>query len=241
MELQGFDLYKIKGEKMLRKISMFFCLGLICLGVPMNAFSEEIDEIMVDEVLSERTADEISAEALDAYAVEGSLFEKITNLEQEKLIMKLEAERLKLGMELDDLNTKKMQKQIELDELASRGDQQQEIEAAKAELDSKIENLKKQIAEMDAQKAEDAKARDVEKEERKKEEKESQINNKFKLVNVIGVGNQLQATIQDMSSGQNKRISVGKQLNGYTVKSISLNDGIVFEKDGVSENLNVGK
>ena len=61
------------------------------------------------------------------------------------------------------------------------------------------------------------------------------------MINVIGVGNQLQATVQDIATGQNRRIAVGKQLNGYTVKSISLNDGIVFEKDGVSENLNVGK
>ena len=64
---------------------------------------------------------------------------------------------------------------------------------------------------------------------------------KYKLINVIGVGNQLQATVQEISTGQNKRIAVGKQLDGYTIKSISLNDGIVFEKDGVSENLNVGR
>ena len=58
---------------------------------------------------------------------------------------------------------------------------------------------------------------------------------------MVGVGNQLQATIEEVSSGQNKRISVGKELDGYIVKSISLNDGIVFEKDGETESLSIGK
>ena len=58
-------------------------------------------------------------------------------------------------------------------------------------------------------------------------------------MNVIGAGSQLQATVEDLSTGQTKRISVGKTLDGYTVKSISLDDGVVFEKDGETQNLNI--
>lgn len=226
---------------MLKKICLFAGLFLVCVGVPLNAFAEDFFEetVVEEEVVPERSADEISAEALDAYDVEGSLFEKITNLEQEKLIMKLEAERIRLDLELDALNQQKMKKQMEMDgSYVFQADQQQEIQEAKAELDAKIESLKRQIAEMDNKSNEQP-----ERVEEKVEKKEAtpQIVGKYKLLNVIGVGNQLQATIQDISTGQNKRISVGKQLNGYTVKSISLNDGIVFEKDGESENLNVGK
>jgi ABC-type histidine transport system ATPase subunit len=79
----------------------------------------------------------------------------------------------------------------------------------------------------------------VEKPQPKKEE--ANINKKYKLINVVGVDNQLQATIEDLSTGQNKRIAVGKELDGYIVTSISLNEGIVFEKDGVEESLNIGK
>ena len=61
------------------------------------------------------------------------------------------------------------------------------------------------------------------------------------MINVVGVDNQLQATIEEIATGQNKRISVGKELDGYIVKSISLNEGIVFEKDGETESLNIGK
>jgi len=71
--------------------------------------------------------------------------------------------------------------------------------------------------------------------------KETDVTKRYKLINVVGVGNQLQATIEDVASGQNKRIAVGKELDGYIVKSISLNDGIIFEKDGIEESLNIGK
>ncbi len=224
---------------MLKKMFYFICFGIVCVGVSLNAFAEEFVEEIITESIPQRSPDEISAEALDAYNVEGSLFEKITNLEQEKLIMKLEAERIRLDLELDSLNQQKMKKQMEMDGAYARDDQQQEIQRAKAELDAKIESLKKQIAEMDNK--EEVQIERVSERVEKAETTTPQIVGRYKLINVIGVGNQLQATIQDISTGQNKRISVGKQLNGYTVKSISLNDGIVFEKDGESENLNIGK
>ena len=63
---------------------------------------------------------------------------------------------------------------------------------------------------------------------------------KYQILNIIGVGNQVQATIKDLSTGQNRRIAVGNVIDGHKIKSISLSDGIVFEKDGFSENLNVG-
>ena len=70
--------------------------------------------------------------------------------------------------------------------------------------------------------------------------KDMDIEKNYKLLNVFGVGSQLQATVQDLSNGQNKRLSVGKQLDGYTVKSISLDEGVVFIKDGEIQTLNVG-
>ena len=70
---------------------------------------------------------------------------------------------------------------------------------------------------------------------------DTDVSRKYKLINVVGINNQLQATIEELSTGQNKRIAVGKELDGYIVKAISLNDGIVFEKDGVETSLNIGK
>ena len=67
-----------------------------------------------------------------------------------------------------------------------------------------------------------------------------EIAKKYRLVNVVGAGAQLQATVEDLGSGQTKRIGVGKTLDGLRVKSISLDDGVVFvDKDGKTQNLNV--
>ena len=120
-----------------------------------------------------------------------------------------------------------------------------QLQNQNAEVNNNLNTLKnlynislKQVEELQKQQQEKSKKQY---DDNVEQEDSSQLSNKYKLINVIGVGNQLQATIEDIASGQNKRISVGKQLTGYTVKSISLNDGIVFEKDGVSENLNVGR
>jgi len=191
----------------------------------------EIDE-------QEEMADQVSVNALNDYQVEGSLFEKITMLEQDKVVLQLEKERAQLDLELERLNAERMKLQMELDTLSGRAEQQQqELEVAKAQLEAQAEQLKRQKASLESQTVPQ-----VSKPMAKPQKQEyDSLSAKYKLINIGGVGNQLQATIQEISSGQNKRVFVGKDLDGYIIKSISLNDGIVFEKDGQSENLNIGK
>lgn len=201
---------------------------------------EEVEEIVapaeVDE--QEEIADKVSVGALNDYQVEGSLFEKITMLEQDKVVLQLEKERAQLDLELERLNAEKMKLQIELDTLSGRAENQQhELEVAKAQLEAQAEQIKRQRENLDSQDTMVVK----ETISRPQKQEYGSLNSRYKLVNISGVGNQLQATIQEISSGQNKRVSVGKELDGYSIKSISLNDGIVFEKDGESENLNIGK
>jgi septal ring factor EnvC (AmiA/AmiB activator) len=205
---------------------------LVIFGFSVPSFSEEIIEEEV--VVTEETADQMSADALNNYEVSGSLFERITALEQEKVVMQLEKERAQLDLELERLNAEKIKIQMELDTLSGRAEQQQqELEATKAQLEAQTEKLKRQLEQPDEE--------EVVPEKQPKKVAEGGLSKNYKLVNVIGVGNQLQATIEEISSGQNKRVSVGKQIDGYVVKSISLNDGIVFEKDGEEENINIGK
>ena len=227
---------------MLKKIYFTLFSFLVCFGVYVNAYAEDV---VVEEVLEEdvvKSADEISADALYDYDVEGSLFQKITDLEQEKLVMQLETERIRMDLELDRLNKEKMKMQKELEEMnVSVNSQGADMEMVRAEIEAQKEQLKKEIE--DLLKRQEAQKQDivVGRFEQESAPETSQAASKYKLINVIGVGNQLQATIEDTVTGQNKRIAVGKKLDGYTVKSISLNDGIVLEKDGISENLNVGR
>ena len=209
---------------------------LIIFGFSVPSFSEDfIEEAVGEEVITEETADQISADALNSYEVSGSLFERITTLEQEKVVMQLEKEKSQLDLELERLNAEKMKIQMELDTLTGRAEQQQqELAATKAQLEAQTERLKRQ---METEEAEE----EIFVEKPVKKVVDGGLSNQYKLVNVIGIGDQLQATLEEVATGQNKRVSVGKQIDGYIVKSISLNDGIVFEKDGQEENINIGK
>ncbi len=217
---------------MFKKMMFLMCLGMISIG---NISFSCAEEMFVEETESDvELADRVASDALLNYDTNGSLFEKITVLEQEKVVAQLEKERAQLDLDLERLNAERIKLQMELDTLSGRAEQQQhELEAAKTQLEIQTEKLRRQIDTVAEEPAVQVKTQ-----ERKVE---SSVSKMYKLINVVGVDNQLQATVEEISTGQNKRIAVGKELDGYIVKSISLNEGIVFEKDGTTESLNIGK
>lgn len=223
---------------MLKKINLIVFLGLMVVGVNAPAFAEEVEFVNEEYVADTDTqmADQLSVDTLSGYDESGSLFERITMLEQEKVVVQLEKERAQLDLDLERLNAEKIKLQMELDTLSGRAEQQQhELEAAKAQLDIQTEKLKRQMDSLDEAPVQQTRAAAPE------IKPEANVSKKYKLINVVGIDNQLQATIEEIATGQNKRIAVGKELDGYVVKSISLNDGIIFEKDGETESLNIGK
>lgn len=209
---------------------------MILAAVCGIARAEELDQEM----------EELSADAVAAYEVEGSLFQQITDLEQEKVLMQLEKERAQLDLELDRLAAEKIKLHMEIETLSGRAEQaQQELETAKAKLEAEAARLEreKEALEAEADAVSSAKETSSAKSYSTGSDDEEDIVNfgeNYRLVNVVGAGNQLQATIEDLNTGQTKRLSVGKNLDGYTVKSISLDEGIVFvNSDGQTQNLNV--
>ena len=247
---------------MLKKLNIMMISGLMIFGVncysyavnfdDTEEFYEDYDGYTDDEVITDvnveteiedvsdvdmEEADKISSQVLDDYDASGSLFEKITMLEQEKVVTQLEKERAQLDLELDRLNAERIKLQMELDTLSGRAErQQQELESAKRQLEIQTERLQRQQNVIEEEEEFVAKPKP-----QRKVVEEEDITKKYKLINIFGVDNQLQATVEEISTGQNKRISVGKELDCYIVKSISLNDGIVFDKDGYTESLNIGK
>ncbi len=214
------------------KIKMFAFFVLISL------FSMPIASRANEEIID---VEQISADAVADYEIEGSLFQQITDLEQEKVLMQLEKERAQLDLDLDRLAAEKIKLHMEIDALSGRAEaQQQELETEMAKLEAEAarlarekESLEKAAENPTPIKPASATSKNV------VEEPESKIGERFKLVNVVGAGAQLQATVADLTTGQNKRISVGKVLDGWTVKSISLDEGVVFAKDGQTQTLNV--
>ena len=232
---------------MLKKLYSCFFIGMFTVGIVSYSVADDefYDDIDIVEEITAENAEQVSANALEDYDMEGSLFEKITNLEQDKVVMQLEAERARMDLELDELNARKMKMQMELDELAGKADQkQQELENISAKLAAQTEELKRKIEELSNREYAPVETPVVRQEPvpdmAENKPVATPITKKYALINIVGLGNQLQATIKDLATGQNKRVSVGKKIDGYTVKSISLNEGIVFEKGGYSENLNTG-
>lgn len=190
-------------------------------------------------VTTDDDMEQVSASAVSDYQVDGSLFQQITDLEQEKILMQLEKERAQLDLELDRLAAEKIKLHMEIDTLSGRAEQQQqELDAAKAKLEAETARLEREKQALENEgsaprvASKGASASD--------NDSDIKISEKYKLVNVFGVGNQLQATVADLKTGQNKKISVGRSLDGFTVKSISLDEGIVFVRpSGATQALNV--
>ena len=232
---------------------MFVVAGII--AVPISGYADDTnalaDEVTIDATVTDTDIDadmeSVNADAVAAYDMNGSLFQQITTLEQEKVLMELEKERAQLDLELDRLAAEKIKLHMEIDTLSGRAEQQQqELANAQAELEAEAARLAREKEELVAQ-TEELKADSAKKSsssvttEKAESDKTINFGEKYRLINVIGAGAQLQATIEDLNTGQNKTISVGRTVDGYTVKSISLDEGVVFTNGTDTQMLNVTK
>ena len=247
---------------MQNKIKLFGLLfGLFAVfSMPVMSYADGDDDFeeLVEEdsfdFLDDDAANDLSAMSVAGYDVDGSVFQKITDLEQQKVLMELEKERAQLDLDLDRLAAEKIKLQMEMDTLSGRAEQEQQIlqnekakleaEAARIEAEKKAliaaaenETYAAPVATGSAKKSQSAKKKPVV--EENQDEDWVDISSLYKLVNVMGAGNQLQATLSDLETGQTKRVTVGKKIDGFVVKSISLEDGVVFSKDGETQNLNI--
>ena len=230
-----------------KKIVSFGFLLIVMLGGLQPALADDVyvesDDVFVEDsdgdFVEENLMDEVAMDAIENYSPDGSLFQQITDLEQEKILMQLEKERAQLDLELDRLAAEKIKLHMEIDTLSGRAEQQQqEIETQKAKLEAEAARIEREKESWLAE-TEKRAARPVAV-VTETETPSVNIGQKYRLVNVVGAGGQLQATVEDLTSGQTKRITVGKTLDGLTVKSISVYDGVVFSDDnGTTQTLNV--
>lgn len=235
---------------MLNKILSRFMFGVL-MFVPGGAWAvnvtPDVDTVAAgdDEISAEFEA--VSADAVAGYNPEGSLFQQITDLEQEKVLMELEKERAQLDLELDRLAAEKIKLHMEIDELSGRAEQQKkELENAQAKLETEAARLEREKEALEAETEELAARRAATSKTSNNNEDSDKpagvdFGAQYRLVNVIGAGSQLQATIENLDTGQNKIISVGRIVDGYSVKSISLDEGVVFTNGQDTQTLNVSK
>lgn len=223
---------------MLNKYKSFIMvmLGFIIPGAGVAAVGQNLPD-------ADAQMEQMSAQAVAQYNPDGSLFQQITDLEQEKVLMQLEKERAQLDLELDRLAAEKIKLHMEIDTLSGRAEQQQqELETTRARLEAEAARLEKEKEALENRAAVPVStySSSLHSAAQSESKQNTNFSENYRLVNVVGAGGQLQATIEDRNSGQNKRLVVGRSLDGYTVKSISLDDGVTFiNQDGDVQNLNI--
>ncbi|MCL1902018.1 MAG: type IV pilus biogenesis protein PilP [Alphaproteobacteria bacterium] len=171
------------------------------------------------------------------------VFMQIADLEQEKVLLQLEKEKAQIMLELDRMAIE--QQRIRADSVENKSAAEIErLETLNTRLEREKETLQEQIdklkAEARAAPREAATATAAAAQAEEEAAPTLHISQRYRLIDIVGAGRQLQATVEDLKTGQRKRVVVGRQIDGYDVKSISLDDGIVFMRDGVAESLNVG-
>lgn len=178
-----------------------------------------------------------SAENVEEYDPAGSMFQMITDLEQEKVLWQLEKEKAQLQLDMDRIATEQMRLKNEMDAMQGSGDTQVEaleLERQKLEIEKqKLEAQRKNIDESGTTPTRTSSGGQSEVEDT------SPIQDKYRLIEIVGAGRQLLATVEDNATGQRKKISVGKDLDGYRIDSVSLDEGVIMSKDGETATLGI--
>ncbi|MCL2369399.1 MAG: hypothetical protein FWC83_01865 [Alphaproteobacteria bacterium] len=180
------------------------------------------------------------------------VFQQIADLEQERILLQLEKEKVQLMLDLDRMAAEQLRLRSDMDRLAGVGNEEiQRLEAENARLSATNDRLGDRIDSLEERLREAREARPTEVAQRTVATAQAPaeevpapprgVSERFTLLEIIGVGQQLQATVEDNNTGQRRRITVGREIDGFLVRSISLDDGIVFERDGITESLNLGR
>jgi type IV pilus biogenesis protein PilP len=151
----------------------------------------------------------------------------------------LEKERAQLQLDMDRLAAEQVRIQTEMDALSGAGNTQAEaleLERQRLELEKeKLEAQRKNIETAPVSQTSKTTSRTSS----SSSDDSSPLDEKYRLIEIVGAGRQLFATIEDTTTGQRKKISVGKELDGYIVDSVSLDEGIVLSKDSETATLGI--
>ena len=213
-------------------IKYFVIVSIFIFNYSFSFAEEDKQENLVEN--------NISDEAVLNYNTEDSLFKKITDLEQEKVLIQLKKEKAQLELDLERVNSEKKKLNIEMENLVNMEEKQkQDLEQEKERLAQEKASLEEEKQRFVSQK--NSYSNSNSKVENKVLKRLDDISSIYKLIDIVGVGSELQAKIEDLRTGGQKKVSVGKVVDGFEIKSISLDEGIVFIKNDETQVLNISK
>jgi len=213
-------------------IKYFVIVSIFIFNCSFSFAEEDMQENLVENNTSD--------EAVLNYNTEDSLFKKITDLEQEKVLIQLKKEKAQLELDLERVNSEKKKLNIEMENLVNMEEKQkQDLEQEKERLAQEKASLEEEKQRFVSQKNSYSNLNS--KVENKVLKRLDDISSIYKLIDIVGVGSELQAKIEDLRTGGQKKVSVGKVVDGFEIKSISLDEGIVFIKNDETQVLNISK
>lgn len=217
---------------MLNKIIMIFMLFVSFPVVHAENLLQEEPLTTDDSLITDE-----SAKSINNFDLQNTVFEQITNLEQDKLLMQLKKEKAQIELDLSRLEAEKLRLNKEVDELKNKSSDKE------IELMDENEKLKQDISslELENQNLVNTINQNQTTAYIGENNIQNSISQKYRLSDITGMNNELEATIIENETGQKRKISVGKIIDGYTVYSISLAEGIVFKKGDITETLNMVK
>ena len=183
----------------------------------------------------------VAARADYFYVDTRPVFQQIAELEQERILLQLERERIQLMLDMDRMVAEQQRLRGDVirggdsDEIRRLEQENARLESANDRLSARLDALESQVREGAPTVATAARPAQV------AEPTNLSIVQQFRLLEIVGAGHQLQATIEDTQTGQRIRARVGREIGGYMITSISLDEGVAFMRDGVRETLTIGR
>lgn len=174
-----------------------------------------------------------SAVPVADYDPTGSIFQRIADFEQERILLQLAKEKAQLQLDTDRLAAEQLRIQNEVAAMSGAGDNQSDA------LDLERQKLELERQKLEQQRADMANPAPAAKQAVAPAEAPSALADRYRLSNIVGAGSQLIATVEDQSNGQRKKLTVGSALDDWTVQSISLDNGIVLAKDDETTTLGI--
>ncbi|MDR1826310.1 MAG: hypothetical protein LBQ49_01300 [Rickettsiales bacterium] len=225
----------------MKKIIRLFTVDRGLLKVPLyGGVARSAGVVIVSLFIASAHADEYAD--VESYDAEPSLFQKIADLEQEKVLMQLEKDKAQLQLDLDRLSAEQARLVREQEGAEARAaEAAAEIEKQKLAIEQERKKLDDQRRRMSEEAAAPSAMNTDQNDDKNAAaaEPDSPADN-YVLREIVGSGAQLFATVENVASGKQRKLSVGKTLDDWTVRSISLDDGLEFERGDRTVILGVG-
>lgn len=170
------------------------------------------------------------------------IFQTMTSLERESMLLKLQTENLKLKKEQENLQMdlkeiKHNQKMLEQD-IENRETEDNNSSASAGSRSSSSSSSSRRRSSSSSRSSSSRNNNNEKQEEEKEEEKEKKVAEKYSFKTAEGVGGSFVVVLRDIVKQKDIKVKEGTLLSdGYRIIEITPESGVVFERDGEMQSI----